>query len=151
MGISRNNNEANDSLYTPNWIFEKLNCIFDLDPAHPDHKTNVPTLTYYTEKQDGLKQDWQGFIWLNPPFRGAGIWADKFIKHNNGIMLCQMSKAKWFWNVWDKADVITAIPENVKFVNTEGKNQTIFMPTCLIGMGEKAVKILERSGIGKVR
>ena len=153
MGLSNANNKPNDSLYTPNWIFEKLNCIFDLDPAHPNHKTNVPTISYYTEEgsPNGLTGEWFGFVWLNPPFRGAGIWADKFIEHNNGIMLCQMSKAKWFWNVWDKSDAIIAIPENVKFINSDGKNQTIFMPTCLIAMGERAVKVLEQSSIGKVR
>jgi hypothetical protein len=151
MGISNANNKPNDSLYTPSWIFEKLGCIFDLDPAHPDHKTDVPTLSYYTEKQDGLNQEWDGFVWLNPPFSQLGVWAEKFIKHNNGIMLCQMSKAKWFWNVWDKADAIVAIPKNVKFVNTEGKNQTIFMPTALIAMGDLAVSKLKQSGIGTVR
>ena len=151
MGLSNANSEPNNSLYTPNWIFEKLSVDFDLDPAHPDHPTNVPTDNYYTEAQDGLKQDWYGFVWLNPPFRGVQEWAQKFIQHNNGIMLVQISKAKWFWQVWDAADAIAVIPNNLKFEKTDGKTQTIFMPTCLVAMGDKAVKVLTNSGIGKVR
>jgi hypothetical protein len=151
MGLSRNNNEPNDSLYTPSWIFEALKVEFDLDPAHPDHKTNVPTKDYYTEINDGLALAWYGFVWLNPPFRGSGIWADKFIAHNNGIMLCQISKSKWYWNVWDKAEAIVAIPNNLKFEKTDGTTQTIFMPTCLVAMGDKGKQALINSGIGKVR
>jgi len=151
MGLSRNNNEPNDSLFTPNWIFEALNTTFDLDPAHPAHKTNVPTTDYYNENNDGLFLAWYGFVWLNPPFRNSGVWADKFIRHNNGIMLIQMSKSKWFWNVWDKADVVLVVPNNLKFERSDGSYQTIFMPTCLIGMGEKAKETLLNSNIGRVR
>jgi hypothetical protein len=151
MGLSNANNASNDNLYTPNWIFESLNVEFDLDPAHPKHKTNVPTKDFYTEENNGLALAWYGFVWLNPPFRGSAVWADKFISHNNGIMLCQMSKSKWFWNVWDKADTILAIPNNLKFENIDGATQTIFMPTCLVGMGKQASNILIDSNIGKVR
>jgi len=151
MGLSHSNNASNDSLYTPKVIFEALGVKFDLDPAHPNHPTEVPTKDYFTELNDGLALAWYGFVWLNPPFRKSAPWVDKFIEHNNGIMLCQMSKSKWFWNVWEKADVIQVIPQNLKFLNKEGKGQTIFMPTCLVGMGEKAVEVIKNSNLATAR
>lgn len=56
---------------TPLDFFEKLNAEFGftLDPcaSHENHKCEK----YYTEEQDGLKQDWAGeIVYCNPPYSG---------------------------------------------------------------------------------
>jgi len=56
---------------TPIEFFEKLDREFGftLDPcaSHENHKCNK----YYTEDQDGLKQDWSGeTVFCNPPYSG---------------------------------------------------------------------------------
>ena len=54
---------------TPQDFFDKLNeeFHFDLDPCATDenHKCD----TYFTQEQDGLKQDWDGYtVFCNPPY-----------------------------------------------------------------------------------
>lgn len=151
MSNSRSTNEANDELYTQNWIFEKLACEFDLDPAHPEHPTNVPCKKYYTKKDNGLEQKWEGLVWLNPPFRNPKEFIQKFIEHNNGIALVGMSRSKAFNELWNKADGITLLPSQLRFDNASGKSQSIFMPCVLVAMGDRAVRVLTNSGIGHVR
>jgi hypothetical protein len=151
MSNGRKVNKANDELYTQQWIFEALRLQFDLDPAHPDQKTNVPCTRYFTEEINGLKQDWKGLVWLNPPFRNPKEFIEKFIKHNNGIALVGMSRSKAFKDLWENAAAIVLLPSQLKFDNSNGKTQTIFMPCVLVAMGDKGKQALTNSGIGKVR
>jgi hypothetical protein len=41
----------------------------DLDPASCEQANRtVKATNYYTEKDDGLKQNWHGNVWCNPPY-----------------------------------------------------------------------------------
>lgn len=54
---------------TPEWFFERLDkeFHFTLDPCATDE--NHKCEKYYTEKQDGLAQDWGGeTVFCNPPY-----------------------------------------------------------------------------------
>lgn len=61
-----------DEWYTPLWLLrlarQALGGI-DLDPASC-FKANVTVkaTTYFTKVDNGLKRQWQGNVWLNPPF-----------------------------------------------------------------------------------
>ena len=58
----------------------------DWDLAASDANAQAPN--YYTEVQDSLKQDWvslEGNLWLNPPYRSIGPWAEK----------CAHTQAQW--------------------------------------------------------
>ena len=142
----------NDEFYTPKFIFDALGCEFDMDVASPvNNQTNVPAKTKLTENENGLETEWIGFVWMNPPFSKPEPWADKFSKHNNGIALLQISKAKWFNQVWLVADGILLLPSNFKFDKPDNLRGDIFMPTVLIASGDKALKYLINSDLGKVR
>ena len=58
--------------YTPPEIIEAARTTMgsiDLDPASCEvAQETVQAATYYTEEQDGLKQEWSGNVWMNPPF-----------------------------------------------------------------------------------
>ena len=145
-------NPKNDEFYTPRFIFDALGCLFDMDVASPvDNKTNVPAITKLTENENGLETEWIGFVWMNPPFSKAEPWVDKFLKHNNGIALLPMSKAKWFSRVWFSTDGILLLPSNFKFDKPDNLRSDIFMPTVLIALGNKALACLISSDLGKVR
>jgi ParB family chromosome partitioning protein len=41
----------------------------DLDPAtHEDAQGTIQAAKYFTKEHDGLKQEWHGSVWLNPPY-----------------------------------------------------------------------------------
>ena len=66
--------------YTPKSVFNELGVIFDLDPASSEKVNNVPAKKIYTFEDNGLKQKWSGFVWLNPPYsRNMDPWLKKFI------------------------------------------------------------------------
>lgn len=75
--------------YTPAWIFDELAIDFDLDPSSPhDMETAVPARTKYTIFDDGLKQEWHGRVWLNPPYgKDTPFWVRRMVDHGNGIAL----------------------------------------------------------------
>jgi site-specific DNA-methyltransferase (adenine-specific) len=68
-----------DDWATPTEFFEKLNWRFgpfDLDACASIH--NIQCANFFTEAEDGLSKDWEGFTtFVNPPY-GRGI--DKWIK-----------------------------------------------------------------------
>jgi hypothetical protein len=86
-----------DEWYTPKWIFDILDCQFDLDVAGPSGVTTfVPAKRTLTIRDDALKVDRtmspdpkdQGpFVWMNPPYSSGNMnnWIHKFLAHGNGI------------------------------------------------------------------
>lgn len=65
---------------TPELIIDRTVRLFkqiDLDPCS-DIDGNVSALKHFTEKEDGLNQDWFGKIYMNPPYgRELPKWTDK--------------------------------------------------------------------------
>lgn len=145
-------NPKNDEFYTPKFIFDALKCEFDIDVASPvSNKTNVPAKIKYTELENGLNQEWKGFIWMNPPFSKAEPWVDKFINHRHGIALLPTSKAKWFHRIWHTDATFLLLPSSFKFDKPDDLRADIFMPTVLVGLGQYAQQILLNSDLGKAR
>lgn len=71
--------ESNEYLTPPHIIDRALDFFggqIDLDPASNEHSL-VPAITAFDRKIDGLKQDWFGRVWLNPPY--GREWLPKFI------------------------------------------------------------------------
>ena len=64
---------------TPQDLFDKLNAEFNftLDPCASND--NAKCQKYFTQEQDGLKQDWQGeTVFCNPPYgREIEKWVSK--------------------------------------------------------------------------
>ena len=66
---------TSDDYYTPKWIFDALGIVFDIDVASPPHgPPNTPCRKYFTQKDDGLTQNWHGSVFLNPPFSNPNPW-----------------------------------------------------------------------------
>jgi len=136
-----------DEWYTPKYIFDALGCEFDLDVAHPSQKTNVPAKEYYTEKS--LEKEWNGFVWMNPPFGGRnGLepWLNKFLSHGNGIALVpDRTSARWFQTYAPKMDAILFVGPKIKFIQYDGKiGKSPNVGTALLGIGKKAEESLMR-------
>lgn len=68
---------TSDDWETPPEIFEPLNNKYDftLDPCCTDKTAKCES--YFTPREDGLKQRWEGRVWVNPPFSKIPEWLDK--------------------------------------------------------------------------
>jgi hypothetical protein len=142
-----------DEQYTPSWIFEALNVEFDLDVCAPEGGIDwIPAKKHYSLKDDALTQNWEGFVWMNPPYSEGKVWHEKFAAHGNGICLVPMAKSLWFQEMWNRSEVsLLVIKPNVKFVLPNGKTNQIFMPVILASMGSRGRQALIDSNLGKVR
>ena len=148
----RANYKENNEYYTPKWLFDALDVMFDVDVAAPINGVEwLPARSHYHQEMDGLSQPWHGFIWCNPPYSNPTPWIQKFIEHSNGIMLTQVSKSNAFIRLWNEADVIMFAPRNIMFEHKDYGKKGIFMPVALFGMGEKAKLHMQKSKINRVR
>lgn len=61
---------------------------FDLDPCAPINRPWPTARAHYTKDDDGLQKDWQGCVWMNPPYGSeCQKWLAKLAEHGNGIAL----------------------------------------------------------------
>lgn len=63
--------ESGNEWGTPWWVVKDACAMlditaFNLDPAATE--ANKKASQYFNREQDGLRQDWFGWVWLNPPF-----------------------------------------------------------------------------------
>ena len=145
--------KESDEQYTPKWIFDALNVQFDLDVCAPQGGVNyIPAKKHYLLTDDSLSQNWEGFVWMNPPFSEGKIWHNKFLLHRNGICLAPMSKSQWFYDVWNNSDISIAMPTPVfKFQKPNGKFNSIFMPVVSYAIGVQGCMALANSNISRIR
>ncbi len=137
--------------HTPPEVFDKLDIEFDIDVAAPIGGVDwIPAKKYYTEQDDGLTQDWEGTVWMNPPYgKFTATWLEKFINHGDGIALVfARTDTLWFHNLAAKADAILFTKGRLAFYNNGVKGQNAASGSLLIACGEKAVNALEQSGLG---
>ncbi len=141
---------TSDDYYTPAWLFEDMAIRFGLDVAAPPGGVPwIPADRYYTKADDGLAQEWEGRVWMNPPFSGYSQWAARFIDHGNGICLAPLvSNSKWPDLLWNSADGVVLLRPDMKF-NRNGGLSEIMWRTALFAFGAECVDALGR--IGHVR
>lgn len=142
--------------YTPKYIFDALDCSFDMDVAAPKDRTHVcvPAKKFITE--NSLELSWGGYVWMNPPFGGRnGLvpWLEKIYHHGNGIALTpDRTSAGWWQNAAKQADVILFVNGKIKFIKPNGKpGKQPSNGTTLFGYGPLACTHLrraEQNGLG---
>ena len=66
-----------DEYHTPQALFDHYDHIFHFDIDAAATVKNAKCKKYFTKKEDGLEQDWQGAIWLNPPYSSIEKWTKK--------------------------------------------------------------------------
>lgn len=118
-----NKNNLSVDWYTPKWIFDDLGVEFDLDPCSPEGGVPwIPAKKHYSEKDDGLAQNWNGNVWLNPPYgKYTGLWLKKMNEHRHGISLVfSRTDCKWFHDYVTNADAILFMKGRISFVDGLG-------------------------------
>tara|TARA_Y100001937_G_C7074756_1_gene310063 strand:- start:657 stop:1148 length:492 start_codon:yes stop_codon:yes gene_type:complete len=137
--------------YTPPKLFTSLNTTFDLDVAAPKGGVPwVPAKNHFYKEIDGLKQDWYGFVWCNPPYgKHTSVWLEKFINHGNGIALVNSrTDTRWFHNFVTKADILCFIKGRLAFYKGNVQAKYSSTGSLLVGCGEKAVNVIIEAKLG---
>lgn len=139
-----------DVWLTPPYILESLGS-FDLDPCSPLDRPWDTAGKHYTIEDDGLVQDWQGRVWMNPPYGPAmGKWMKKLADHGDGLALvfARTETRAFFEHVWPRADALFFLKGRVRFCNPLGEAQdNAGAPSVLIAFGAGNVKALEECGL----
>jgi len=139
-----------DEWYTPKSFFDDLGVEFDLDVCAPCSGAPwVPAKKYYCLDNDGLKQDWKGLVWMNPPYSSPQQWVEKWLNHGNGFALLPCAKSKWYNKLFATDSKFILLPSTFKFINNAGDKISHMMASSLWAIGEQNIKTLNR--IGKVR
>lgn len=102
----------------------------DLDPAtHAQAQAIIQADRFFTKENDGLKQEWHGRVWLNPPYAQPLIaeFVAKMCAERRagrviaGIMLTHnYTDTAWFHEAADVADAICFTRGRVKFYEPDG-------------------------------
>lgn len=148
--------KENDEWYTPAEIIRSLG-EFDLDPATSleAYRLNQSAKHFYTLEEDGLKQPWNGRVWLNPPYSNplAKRFLEKMAGHNNGIALVfSKIEAKWFHDVVLRhATAVKFLYERTRFFRPDGtKGMQPRNGSMLVAYGiENAVILMSNTLKGK--
>ncbi len=98
--------------YTPQHIIRRVLDMFqviDLDPcSNSKNDPNVPARFHYTKEEDGLKQPWHGYVYMNPPYGDEiGPWVEKLCNEyeaGNVALAIALVPARtdtaWFARLW---------------------------------------------------
>jgi hypothetical protein len=146
----------NDEWLTPPEIMDKLGR-FDLDPCAPRLAVRPwsTAARHYDADIDGLSLEWNGRVWMNPPFgREAIKWMRRLAAHGNGIALipARTETAMFYECVWGVADAVLFIKGRPHFHFVDGSKAAFNSgaPIALIAYGHANAEVLKRSGLGFV-
>ena len=105
---------ATDLHATPQDFFDKLNAEFGFELDVCAIPGNAKCSKFFTPEQDGLKQEWNGVCWMNPPYgREIGAWMRKANESaKKGATVVCLVPARTDTNWWHQY----AIQHEVRFV-----------------------------------
>ena len=84
---------------TPQDLFDKYNAIYHFETDVCALPENAKCKNYFTPEMDGLKQEWTGVCWCNPPYgREIGKWVEKAAKSFATVVMLLPARTdtKWF-------------------------------------------------------
>jgi phage N-6-adenine-methyltransferase len=130
----RRPNTADDDWFTPPEYLELARRVLgeiDLDPAsHREAQKVVQAADYFTQMDDGLKKEWRGKIWLNPPYSRLliGQFIDKLVSEvdagrvSQAILLANSyTDTSWFHKAAKNAAAICFTRGRIHSVALDGR------------------------------
>ena len=119
----------------------------DLDPcSNSKDNPNIPALKHYTKEDDGLSYEWEGRVYVNPPYGNAiPDWVQKIVQeHKKGniaqciLLVPARTDTRWFRALKEYPRCF--MHGRVRFNNHE--NSAPF-PTMLVGIGVDDARFIE--------
>ena len=96
---------------------------------------NIPADNYFVNGiKDGLKENWFGYCWCNPPFNECKKWIEKAYKENkeNGVkiaMLIHVRTETKYWHdyiLFNNDVTIEWLRKGYKFLNRDNEEMGVF-------------------------
>ncbi|XAO35547.1 DNA methyltransferase [Gordonia phage Morgana] len=140
MGSHQSAHMDSDTWLTPPHILAPLGA-FDLDPcAAPEPRPWVTAARHIALPEDGLAADWEGRVWLNPPYsREAVKWLRRLADHGTGTALVfARTETSWFVEtVWQRASAVLFLHGRIHFHRADGTRAAANAgaPSCLVAYG----------------
>ena len=146
----KNPEASTDERYTPRWIIDLLGP-FDTDPCSPVVLPYEIAPISYNEEQNGLTHDWQGVVWMNPPYSRKPLrqFCEKMARHGNGLALLVNRQDNLLWQevIFPSARSMLFMRHRVKFLRPDGTTGSPFFGSCLVAWGDECDRRLRQSGI----
>lgn len=149
---------GSDEWYTPPHIFDALGLTFDVDVSAPrDGVPWVPARRWFSRDDDGLSQDWDGRVWMNPPYgRNIGAWLARMADHAHGIALVfARTDTDWWHEHATTADLACFIRGRLTFLRWDGQRRregggNSGAPSVLLAWGGDCADAVAASALGWV-
>ena len=148
----RNKVVSTDEWYTPRWLIDALGP-FDTDPCAPPQEVRPFEIapTAWTKADDGLAREWQGVVWMNPPYSREPLrrFCEKMAGHGNGIALLVNRQDNLLWQevIFPSAASMIFMRHRVKFLQPDGRQSSPFFGSCLVAWGVECDRRLRQSEI----
>jgi ParB family chromosome partitioning protein len=146
----RTRNTGDNEWYTPEDYIERARFVLneiDLDPAtSPEANRTVKASQIFTKEDDGLKHEWRGRVWLNPPYSQPIIqhFVEKLVtgfkqgEVSEAILLVNNStETGWFQSAATIATAICFPSHRIKFVKPEGDAGSPLQGQAFLYFGER--------------
>lgn len=116
-----------DEWFTPMWLYDKLNrkYRFLTDPC-AERTNRLGTKYYYTKEDDGLRCQWYGNVFINPPYgKDMGKWVTagwhwaQATPYVSVMLIPARTDTSWFHDfIWNKKNVdVEFLRGRLKFEN----------------------------------
>lgn len=151
MGSHHATTAETDVWLTPPAILDALGP-FDLDPCSSVGRPWDTAAKHYTIEDDGLAQEWEGRVWMNPPYGAqTGVWLERLAQHGDGVALIfARTETRMFFDwVWPHASALLFIQGRLHFHRPDGERAraNAGAPSVLVAYGKDAAATLKGSGI----
>ena len=134
-------NSGNNERYTPEYIIYLAHQTMDgidVDPASCEiaNRELVKATQFFDKEDDGLSQEWNGRVWLNPPYQRGLIEAfiDKLIleyqskRTKEAIVLTHnASETRWYGRLLEEATAMCIVSGRIRFYAINDGNQ-VYQP-----------------------
>ena len=126
-------NSGNNEWYTPPQYTEAARSVMggiDVDPASCEVANRLVRATqFFSVKENGLDQVWNGRVWMNPPYSQPqiGQFCRKLVDQVGGtvteacVLVNNATDTRWFHTLLEKAAAVCLIKGRVKFVSDTGE------------------------------